>query len=193
MKDSYYIEVLDQAQQLLKPRRVAILQQLAEPRTCTELAELFEQTPQQIYYHVKALENAGLVRKVAERRVRGTVEGHYQAVARSYWLAPGLVGQVGTPRQAEDQASLRLLLSLMEEVQADVGRLGQQTEVGQHVPSLGLAAEISLPAAVRPAFLAEVQQLFNDLAEKYSVDAAAAEPADPFRLILACYPDRNLN
>ena len=192
MKDSLYIEALDQAQQLLKPRRVAILQQLAEPRTCTELAELFEQTPQQIYYHVKELENAGLVVKVAERRVRGTVEGHYQAAARSYWLAPGLVGQVGTPQQAEDQASLRLLLSLVEEVQADIGRLGQQTEVGQHVPSLGLAAEISLPAAVRPAFLAEVQQLFNDLAEKYSVDAAAEEPADPFRLILACYPDRNL-
>ena len=189
MKDTYYIESLEQAQNLLKPRRVAILRQLAEPRTCTELAAIFEQTPQQIYYHVKVLAQAGLVNKVSERRVRGTVEGHYQAAARSYWLAPQLVGQVGSQQQAEDQASLRMLLSLAEEIHADIGRLGQRTEVGEHVPSLGLAADVYLSASRRSAFLIEVQAAFQQIAEKYSGEEGMTDLADQFRLVLACYPD----
>src|SRR3981081_4646750 len=95
-----YIETVDQANALLKPRRIEILKRLDEPRTCPELAEAFQESAQNIYYHVKALERAGLVVKVGERRVRGTVEGRYQASARSYWLAPQLVGQIGGPRAA---------------------------------------------------------------------------------------------
>ena len=48
-----------------------MLRQLAEPRSCTEVAAEPDQTPQRVYYHVKRLLEAGLVRQVAERRVRG--------------------------------------------------------------------------------------------------------------------------
>jgi DNA-binding transcriptional ArsR family regulator len=46
---------------LLKPIRLEILKRLDEPRTCPELADYFDETPQKVYYHVKALEHAGLV------------------------------------------------------------------------------------------------------------------------------------
>src|SRR5215831_8485479 len=95
MQEMLYIENVEQAVALLKPRRLEILKQLGEPHSCLELAELLEDTPQKIYYHVKALEQAGLVEKVSERRIRGILEGFYQARARSYWLAPSLVGRVG--------------------------------------------------------------------------------------------------
>lgn len=81
------------------------------------------------FTHVKALEAAGLIDKIAERRVRGAVEGIYQARARSYWLAPSLVGQIGSPSQARDQASLRVLLAPAEDVIEDAGRLGEQSGV----------------------------------------------------------------
>src|SRR6476646_9446981 len=116
MQDVYYIEDIDQATALLKPIRLEILRRLGEPRTCEQLAEHFNDSAQKIYYHVKTLEKAGLVEKVAEKRVRGTVEGYYQAKARSYWLAPSLVGKVGSPQQARDQASLRVLLQLAEDM-----------------------------------------------------------------------------
>lgn len=192
MQDVYYIDDLEQAIALLKPMRLEILRTLDEPRTCPELAERFGDTAQKVYYHVKALETARLVRKVSERRVRGTVEGHYQAVARSYWLAPSLVGQVGGEPAASDQVSLRALLSLAEEVITDTGHLGGASAVGQSVPSLSMSGYVRLPDGRRRGeFMREVQAIFKELARKYGrADANTddALTADDFRLVLMCYP-----
>ncbi len=192
MRDMYYIEDVDQATALLKPLRIEIMKQLDKPRTCPELATIFGETAQKLYYHVKALEKAGLVEKVEERRVRGVVEGYYQAKARSYWLAPQLVGQIGGESMTRDQISLRVLLSLAEEIHDDIGRLAHQAESGQDVPSLSLSAAIYLPDARRRAdFLQEVQTVFQDLAHKYGLPADDIELATDeqgFRLVLVCYP-----
>jgi DNA-binding transcriptional ArsR family regulator len=191
MQDVLYIEDVNQAMTLLKPIRLEILQRLDEPRTCTELAEYFDETPQKVYYHVKALESAGMVEKVDERRVRGMVEGYYQASARSYWLAPKLVGQIGGEKIAQDQLSLRVLLELAEEVHDDIGKLGNRSAVGQDVPSLSLSAHIHLPDGSRRAeFLQELQQVFQALARKYSLPDSEPLITDEqgFRLVLMCYP-----
>jgi hypothetical protein len=193
MQDVFYIETVDQATTLLKPIRVELMKRMDAPRTCPELASFFDQTPQKIYYHVKELEKAGLVVKTEERRVRGVVEGYYQAKARSYWLAPHLVGRLGGENLAQNQTSLRFLLSLTEEIQNDVGQLANQVEAKQEVPSLALSAHIQLPTGRRRAeFLQEVQTLFQDLASKYGTptdDTSPDEEAD-FRVVLACYPKK---
>jgi DNA-binding transcriptional ArsR family regulator len=191
MHDVLYIEDVSQAMTLLKPIRLEILQRLDEPRTCTELAEYFDETPQKIYYHVKALESAGLVEKIEERRVRGVVEGYYQASAHAYWLAPKLVGQIGGAKVAQDQLSLRVLLELAEEVHDDIGKLGNQSAIGRDVPSLSLSAHIHLPdGSRRAAFLQELQELFQQLARKYGLpdDEPLITDEQGFRLVLMCYP-----
>lgn len=196
MQDVCYIEDLDRAMTLLKPQRLEILRRMDTPRTCPELADYFGESAQKVYYHVKALETARLVEKVEEKRVRGAVEGYYQASARSYWLAPTLVGQIGTPTQARDQMSLRVLLGLAEEVIEDTGKLGSASALGTDVPSLSLSAHIHLPDARRRAeFLTEVQAVFQQLAIKYGLP----ENKDPvitdeqgFRLVLLCYPKPDL-
>lgn len=196
MQDVCYIEDLDRAMTLLKPQRLEILRRMDSPRTCPELADYFGESAQKVYYHVKALETARLVEKVEEKRVRGAVEGYYQASARSYWLAPTLVGQIGTPTQARDQMSLRVLLGLAEEVIEDTGKLGSASALGTDVPSLSLSAHIHLPDARRRAeFLTEVQAVFQQLAIKYGLP----ENKDPvitdeqgFRLVLLCYPKPDL-
>lgn len=189
MQDVRYIEEVEQALALLKPQRLEILKRLAEPRTCPELAVIFDDSPQKIYYHVKALESAGLVDKIAERRVRGAVEGIYQARARSYWLAPSLVGKIGTPTQAQDQASLRVLLALAEDVIEDAGKLGERSGVGGAVPSLSMSAHVHLPDGKRRAeFMGELQSAFQDIARKYSIDDVV-DQSSSFRLVMLCYPD----
>src|SRR5258705_11373908 len=115
---------------------------MAEETTCTELAALLASTPQKVHYHVKALEAAGLVERVAERRVHGIVEGIYRARARAYWLSPRLVGRLGGPLPASDEASLGYVIQLAEEVQADVAALASRAE-DDRVPSLGLSAQIT--------------------------------------------------
>jgi DNA-binding transcriptional ArsR family regulator len=191
MQDVFYIEDLERAITLLKPLRLEILRRLDEPRTCPELADFFDESAQKIYYHIKAMEQAGLVEKTEERRVRGVMEGYYQAKARSYWLAPKLVGQIGGGRTSQDQISLNVLLQLAEEVIEDTGRLGNASALGQDVPSLSMSAHIHLPnAARRTEFLQEVQQIFQQLALKYGVpqDDIAITDEQGFRLVLMCYP-----
>lgn len=187
MQDVLYVEVAGQAGALLHPLRIEVLKKLAEPRSCPELAKELGETSQKIYYHVKILESAGLVAKVDERRVRGIMEGLYRARAKSYWLSPGLVGKVGGAERARDEMSLGFLLSLAEEIQADVARLGERTGEGGPVPSLGLSLQIELDDAdERARFLTELQETLQGLAKKYA--AKGSTLGQEFQVSLVCYP-----
>jgi DNA-binding transcriptional ArsR family regulator len=179
MRDVLYLERIEQAETLLKPQRVEVLRQLAEPRTCTEVGAQLGQTPQRVYYHVKRLVDAGLVEQVSERRVRGITEGIYQAVARSYWLSPRLVGRLGL-RRTQDELSLGYLLDLMEEVQADVAALDR---TAPELPSIGVSGEIHVRPEDRARFLDDLRTTLQDLFTRYG----GAE-GDAFKLAVACYP-----
>lgn len=192
MQDVLYVEEFQKAAALFQPLRLELLKRMAEPCTCTALADDLGETPQKVYYHVKVLEEAGIVKKVNERRVRGIVEGIYQARARSYWLSPDLVGRIGGRLRAQDQMSLGFILTLAEELQADVGRLAQAQKEGQSLPSLGLSAQIQLRNAdERAAFAQELKDMFQALAHKYGSQEHGSRKKNPgqtFRVVLACYP-----
>jgi DNA-binding transcriptional ArsR family regulator len=178
------IDTVSRAAVLLKPLRLELLQALAEPRTCSELGAMLGLTPQRAHYHVKVLENAGLVELVRSRQVRGTVEGTYRAAAGSYWLSADLVARLGGQRRSRDQLSLGYIQSCAESMLADLARLSRGTEP---VDSLGLSATIELAdAAARHAFMTELRQAFEGLAEKYGARDGAAG-ARTYRLLSACY------
>ena len=183
--------VLDQVGQisaLFKPIRLELLTMLDEPRTCGQLADRFNTSPQKIYYHLKVLERAGLVEKVYEKRVRGIMEGYYQAAADSYWLSPQLVNQLGGGQKVSGQMSLGYLLRLAEQVQSEVTPLLNSEG---DTPSLGISAQVNLGAGSdRAAFLEELQTLVRGLAEKYASKGGDQNEMGSFRLILACYPNR---
>ena len=187
MRDLLYLDRVEQAETLLKPQRIEVLRQLAEPRSCTEVAARLDQTQQRVYYHVKRLVEHGLVTQVAERRVRGIHEGVYQATARAYWLSPGLVGRIGQ-RQQRDEASLGYLLDLMEEVQSDVAvlhtRAARRTAADPDLPSLGVSGEIRVRPERRPEFMADLKTALQDLFTRYG-----GADGDAFKLAVACYPD----
>jgi DNA-binding transcriptional ArsR family regulator len=179
MQEVAYLDRLDQAEALLKPRRIEILRRLAEPRTCTQVAAELGDSPQKVYYHVKRLQQAGLVELVDERRVRGINEGIYRAVAGSYWLSPRLVGTLG-PRKAQDAMSLGFLLELAEELQAD---LAQLAATGNELPSLGIAGEVRLAPEQRAAFLDDLRDALQGVLTRHG-----GKEGQAFRIALACYP-----
>jgi DNA-binding transcriptional ArsR family regulator len=180
MRDVLYLDRIEQAETLLKPQRIEVLRQLAQPRSCTEVATQLGQTPQRVYYHVKRLVEAGAVTQVSERRVRGIHEGIYQASARAYWLSPRLVGRIGL-RRSRDALSLGYLLDLMEEVQADVAALDR---TASDLPSIGVSGQIRVRPEQRQEFLADLQTTLRDLFARYG----GAE-GDAFKLAVACYPN----
>ncbi|MEU5879036.1 helix-turn-helix domain-containing protein [Spirillospora sp. NPDC047279] len=184
MRDVLYLERIEQAETLLKPQRIEVLKQLAEPRSCKEVAQRLGQTQQRVYYHVQRLLEAGLVGQVSERKVRGVHEGVYQASARSYWLSPRLVGRLdGGLRRKRDEMSLGHLLDLMEEVQSDVARLDR---AAPELPSIGVSGEIRVPAERRQEFLDDLRTTLQDLFSRYG----GAE-GDAFKLAVACYPNHS--
>jgi DNA-binding transcriptional ArsR family regulator len=164
-----------------------IVKRLAEPRSCPELAQLLKLPTQQVNYHMRKLTESGLVERIDERRVRGTVEGIYQARAASYWLSPRLVGRLGA-RKTINEAGLSYLLSLAEDLQNDVAKLANTPEPQ---PCLGVSAYVELKDLKRRAeFLAEVQQVLQTLARKYGA-ASRSKERNSYRLLLACYQNPN--
>jgi predicted ArsR family transcriptional regulator len=190
MQEVHLIENAEKAGELLKPIRIKILSLLGMPRTCPEIAHRLGLATQKVNYHMKVLKDAGLVRLIEEHRKRGVVEGVYQAVARSYWISPRLVGKLGGRSTARERASLAYLLQLAEELQIDIGHLAGKPDA-ESVPSLGLDARIELrDAGERAAFMEELKQSVQNLARKYgarSHDKSVKQGA--FRLVFACYPD----
>jgi hypothetical protein len=117
---------------------------------------------------------------VSEHRVRGITEGVYQAVARSFWVSPAIVGRLGEPRTRDALLGLGFLLDLSERMQADLARLAAGPPA---LPSFGIAGDIRLAPEDGAAFVAELQRAFGEVLERYSGTEGHA-----FRLALACYP-----
>jgi DNA-binding transcriptional ArsR family regulator len=179
MRRVLYLDQIEQAETLLKPQRIEVLRELAEPRSCTDVARRLDQTQQRVYYHVKRLVDAGLATQVSERKVRGIHEGIYQASARSYWLSPRLVGRIGLRKQ-QDEMSLGYVLDLMEEVQADVAALDRSAT---DLPSIGVAGEIRVRPERRQEFMDDLKTTLQELFARHG----GAE-GDAFKLAVACYP-----
>jgi DNA-binding Lrp family transcriptional regulator len=187
MLDVLFIEQPTVAAALLQPVRLDIVKRLAQPRSCPELAQLLNLPTQQVNYHMRKLTEAGLAERIDERRVRGTVEGIYQARAASYWLSPNLVGRLGA-RKIINEAGLSYLLSLAEDLQSDVAKLAN---VPEPQPCLGVSAYVELrDSKRRTEFLAEVQQVLQTLARKYGATGRSKE-RNSYRLLLACYQNPN--
>src|SRR4051794_11167559 len=146
---------MEQAEALLRPKRVEVLRSFAEPRTCTQVGAELGESAQAVYYHVKRLQKPGLLELVDERRVRGIVEGIYQAVARSYWVAPELVGRLGPERSPADHLGLGYLLSLSESMQAELAGLAAGPA---GLPSFGGSGEGRLHAGQGAAVVAGPQR-----------------------------------
>jgi len=183
------LDSMEQARLLFQPLRIEILQLLATAQSCGELAAQLGCSTQKVNYHVKALEGAGLVRRVGERRVRALTEGIYQASARSFWPGAPLLQGLGAGPAGQDALSKNYLLALAGEFGSDAARLalGSEAEAQEH-PTLSLSAQVALAdPRRRSAFLHELKLAMLRLAEKYGSGSEVSE-TEEYKLVLACYP-----
>lgn len=88
------IHLLDRRQLRIlgDPVRQEILSLLCDETLSTgQLAERLTAPPSNLYYHVDRLRRVGLIRVARRRRVRGTTERFYQAIARAFTVPPALL------------------------------------------------------------------------------------------------------
>lgn len=183
----------EQVAAIANPIRAQILDALQVPSTSAAVARSFGRSRQSVGYHVKALENLGLLRRTGERRNGNFVEQLFQATARRFVVASAFAADperlAGVFR---DQVSLAALAELGEQLQRDaVGLIDAAAFRGVEIPSVSIEANVRLPdEAARTAFMADITAALRSVLEKYGgATATDAEDADGFRVVFATYPD----
>lgn len=126
---------------VLSPVKRRLLEALREPASASSLAKRLNMPRQQLGYHLRALEAAGLIRLVEERKQRGFVERVLVAVADGFVLDPALLG--GTRVAAQDRHAAAHLVAAAGTVVREVTRMqGAAEAAGQRLLTLTIEADV---------------------------------------------------
>src|SRR4051794_2770138 len=161
MHDVAVIEDAAAAEVSLDPIRAQMLAELAEPQTATTLAARLGLARQKVNYHVKTLEQHGLVELVEERRKGNMTERVVRASAAAYVISPAALATVAPdPARSPDQLSARWLLALAARLGGETGALIKgAARARKPPPTFGLDAGVGFAKpADRIAFLNELTQ-----------------------------------
>src|SRR6516165_7986433 len=129
----------------LEPARARLLAQLTEPRSASMLAAAAGLPRQKVNYHLRNLEQHGLVELVEERRKGNVTERLLQAAAASYVISPSALAAVAPdPARAADRAAFTA--ELMQAVTSLVARYHDEQAEGGRVHHLVVAVHPSVTA-----------------------------------------------
>jgi DNA-binding transcriptional ArsR family regulator len=173
----------------LDPIRVRLLAELVEPASATMLAARLGLARQRVNYHLRALEQHGLVELVEERRKGNVTERVLRATASSYVISPAALAAVAPdPARAPDQLSARWLLAVAARLVRDVGDLiVGAAKARRRVATFAIDAEVRFASAAdRAAFAEELAGAVTALIARYHDEAAAG--GRDHRLVVAVHP-----
>jgi DNA-binding transcriptional ArsR family regulator len=189
LPDVYTISSLEQVKVVADPLRVRILETIVlEPRTTKQIAEILGEKPTRLYHHVDALAEAGLIRLVDTRPVRGTTEKYFQAVARSFRTDPELFSRSESGDE-EAKALADVATTVFRNVTEEVRELvlsGYDLTTADD----GLLSYVEIHASEEDirdlhdrllAILTELQEMCCD-------DVQEADPERRYRFSLAFFP-----
>ncbi|KAF0963103.1 ArsR/SmtB family transcription factor [Rhodococcus sp. T7] len=186
------IAVIDQAAAAeisLDPVRARLLAALAEPGSASSVAAQVGLTRQKANYHLRALEEHGLVELVEERRKGNVTERLFQATAASYVISPAAFAALAPdPDRAPDQLSARWLVALAARLVREVGELiAGATAARQPLATYAIDSEIRFASATdRSAFADELGETVKNLVSRYHDENAPN--GRRHRLVVALHP-----
>jgi DNA-binding transcriptional ArsR family regulator len=173
----------------LDPVRARLLAELVEPGSATMLAAKMGLPRQKVNYHLRTLEQYGLVELAEERRKGNMTERVMRATAASYVISPMALAAVQPdPERAPDRLSARWLLAVAARLVRDVGNLiTGATKADKKVATFALDGEVRFATtADRAAFAEELATAVTGLVAKYHDDTAAGGRAH--RVVVAVHP-----
>src|SRR4051812_13357232 len=181
------VEDVQRARTLLRAPRLRLLEALRErPDSATGLSQRLGMPRQTINYHLRQLEQAGLVELVEERGHGRCVERVVAPAAAAFTLSPTTLGALA-PRSGDigDRGSAEYLAARAGEVVRDVGLLLGGDEP---VPTLTVETQIRFASADdRAAFARDLQAAIEQLVSRYHDDRARG--GRRFTLLVAAHPE----
>ncbi|WP_198940520.1 ArsR/SmtB family transcription factor [Micromonospora sp. CB01531] len=192
MFDIAVIEDPAAAEASLDPMRARLLAALAEPASATMLAARVGLPRQKVNYHLRALEQHGLIELVEERRKGNVTERVMQATAASYVISPAALAAVRpNPSDAPDRLSARWLLAVAARLVQDVGALITGADrAKKRVATFAVDATVRFASARdRAAFAEELAATVSALVSRYHDENAPG--GREHRVVLALHPSVN--
>jgi len=189
------IDTVAQLKALANPLRQQLLDQFSRgPATTKQIATTLGLGRTRLYHHVAKLEEAGLLRLVETRQVRGAMEKYYETAANSMRI----------DRDAIEGPSAELVQGILTQGVVDSLLNNVRSEVAEHLARdrskskkrsgegaqdvMFAATEIVAPEGDIAAFKEQLLALI----EKYSVPEKVSDsPSNlgtKYRVLLGCYP-----
>ncbi|RKF27916.1 ArsR family transcriptional regulator [Micromonospora globbae] len=180
------------AEASLDPMRARLLAELAEPASATMLAARVGLPRQKVNYHLRALEQHGLIELVEERRKGNVTERVMRATAASYVISPAALAAVRPdPARAPDRLSARWLLAVAARLVQDVGALITGAErAKKRLATFTVDATVRFASASdRSAFAEELAATVASLVGRYHDENAPG--GREHRVVIALHPSVN--
>ena len=129
---------------MLSPVRRQILSALAEPGSATTVGRDLGLARQKVNYHLRALEESGLVRHVEDRKKGNCTERIVRATASHYLIAPSVLGALeATPAATADRFSSDHLAAVSARTISELADLRTRAAAaGKRLPTLSLETGI---------------------------------------------------
>jgi len=178
-----YVDEPDQVRLALSPLRRTLLAQLREPASATQVAAVLELPRQRVNYHLRALENAGLVELVEERPRRGCVERILRTRPGAFVVDPAVMG--AEPTRGQDQYAAEHLVGVAAGTVRDVARMqARAADEGRRLLTFTVETEVRFrrPGDVH-AFTDELADAIRQVVDRYDDPEGR-----PYRMVAAGHP-----
>lgn len=177
----------DAVRRALTPLRRRLLERLRTPASATQLAGELDLSRQKVNYHLRALEDAGLLELVEQRQRRGFVERVLRSRAHSFVVDPSVI--TGAPSRDEQAAGDRHaaghLVDVASQTVRDVVRMQAAAErAGTRLLTFTLETDVRLASP------GDVHRLSDDLAAAVAGVVARFDDPDgrPYRVVAGGHP-----
>jgi DNA-binding transcriptional ArsR family regulator len=187
--DVAVIEDPGAAEVSLDPIRTRLLAELTEPASASGVAARVGLPRQKVNYHLRTLEEHGLVELVETRRKGNMTERILQATALSYVISPAALSSLQPdPARTADRLSARWLIALAARLVREVGQLlAGATRARKRLATFGMDGEVRFASAAdRAAFAEELATAVTGLIGKYHDERAKG--GRDHRVIVAVHP-----
>jgi DNA-binding transcriptional ArsR family regulator len=184
--------LLDQPEHVrlaLSPLRRQLLERLREPASATQLAAELTLGRQRVNYHLRALEQAGLIELIEERQRRGCVERILAARARAFVVDPSVMGAPEAPAvraAAQDRFAANHLINSAAATVRDVARMQARAEQqGTRLLTFTIDTEISFAT---PQDLERFTTALAAFVARQVAHFAAPDGGRRYRVLLGGHP-----
>ena len=191
--DEIIIHDLETLKVLADPLRLQILQAIGagKPRAVKQIAKALQHPPNKLYYHVKMLEEHGLIQIVETRVVSGIIEKLYLTSAHKF--APSL--ELFSLNPETETGGLSLMLDgvwgstkqdLMTSVRASLADLSTMSD--EDATTGVMSSNLLLTPAKAVEFHQRLQALFQEYGLENKQASMKAEEAHNYRFLYIFFP-----